>query len=292
VADILFKDAADLAVQLYRGRDTLASARLQFWVDRLGDLPIASIKSTDVEDGVDFLVSTSKRKYVRGAGTVEAGKPLSGSTINRYVAVLGSMYKVLSTHRRLPRGLVSPTKGVQRLPESEGRTLQVSVADVRRLVAVARLSRNRKLAALIAVGCCTGLRMGSLKSIRWGDVDLGAGHIDVSVTKNGRPTRSVMPAWAVAELARIKPAKADDAMLVFGPSNPMRSFRNTLKDAGLPQSWTLHHMRHIAASVLAESGAPLPVVMQALNHRTPLMAMRYAHINTAALHGAVSKAWG
>jgi integrase len=291
MSEVLFSDAADLAIQLYKGKDPGFPRRLGFWVERLGDRPLTSIKAGDIEDGIDVLVNKPRMVLRRNEGLVDSGRAITGSTVNRYCATIGTMYLVLATARRLPRGLVSPAKGVKKLPEGEARTLTVSVADVRRLVACARLSRNRKLAALIAVGCTTGLRMGSMQSITWGDVDIDAGHIDVHTTKNGRPTRSVLPPWAIAELARIRPSRPDDHAPVFGPSNPLKAFRTALDDAGLPAAWTLHHMRHIAASVLAESGAPLPVIMQALNHKTPGMALRYSHVNTHALQGAVARAW-
>ena len=116
-----------------------------------------------------------------------------------------TLYKVLRIHRRLPRSFVSPMVKGLRLPEDPGRTRQVTIEDVKKLVSAARLSNNRKLPAMIAVACTTGLRKGAIQAITWGDVDLKTRTIDVSRTKNGTPTRSVLPDWAAAELARIRP---------------------------------------------------------------------------------------
>jgi integrase len=62
--------------------------------------------------------------------------------------------------------------------------------------------------------------------------------------------------------------------------------------ADLPEDWTFHHCRHIAASILAQSGASVVTIMQALNHKTPLMAMRYSHLNVDSLRESIGRAWG
>ena len=67
---------------------------------------------------------------------------------------------------------------------------------------------------------------------------------------------------------------------------------NAVKLADLPADWTFHHSRHIAASILAQSGASTVTIMQALNHKTPLMAMRYSHLNTDSLRDSLGRAWG
>lgn len=288
---LTFQAAADAACALYRGRDAAFSQRIAFWSHRLGDRELSTITNADVEDGIDVLANKPRERFIKGKGMVQLGGTISGSTVNRYVAALGTMFKLLKVARRLPRGFITPTQRVGRLPEGEGRTLTVSVDDVKRLIAAARVSRNKKLAAIIAVACTSGLRLGALQAIKWGDIDLKARMIDVARTKNGRPTRSMLPPWAVAELQRIRPDNAPDTMLVFGTASFRKAWENALADAGLPADWTFHHCRHIAASILAQSGASLPVIMQALNHRTPMMAMRYSHVNTKALDAAVSSAW-
>jgi integrase len=288
---VTFAAAAQAACALYRGRDAAFSQRIAFWVERLGERELASLTNADVEDGIDALVQKPRERFIPGRGLLPMPGVISGSTVNRYVAALGTAFKLLRAHRRLPRGFVTPTQRVGRMPENEGRTLTVTVDDVKCLIAAARLSRNRKLAAITAVACTSGLRLGALQALKWGDVDLKARTIDVARTKNGRPTRSVLPAWAVAELERIRPNDPPEHALVFGAQNFRKAWFNALSDAGLPTEWTFHHCRHIAASILAQSGATLPVIMQALGHRSPLMAMRYSHVNTKALDAAVSSAW-
>jgi integrase len=95
----------------------------------------------------------------------------------------------------------------------------------------------------------------------------------------------------IAEIRAIKPTQAHAEGLVFGPTNPNKALKTALMRANLPTEWTFHHCRHIAASVLAQSGASVPIIMACLNHKSPQMALRYSHLNIATLRESLEKAW-
>lgn len=297
MSDQSFATLADAVIAAYTGRDPAFANRLGFWIAFFGDRPVMGLTTNDVEDGVDALVKRGQRKVLswgRGkpAEVRATGKPLANSTINRYLSTLGTAFKDMRRLRLLPRGFVNPMRGVGRMSEGEGRTVTVTVEDVKRLVAAARVSRNRQLAALVAMACTTGWRLGSLQQLKWADVDLRAGVADTLRTKNGTPHRTPLLPFVVEELKRMKPGRAQPGDLVFGVRNFKRAWVSALKLADLPQDWTFHHCRHIAASILAQSGASVVTIMQALNHKTPLMAMRYSHLNTDALRESLGRAWG
>ena len=158
-------------------------------------------------------------------------------------------------------------------------------------MAACRLSRNRKLAAIVAMACTTGWRLGSLQALRWADIDLTAGFADTQRTKNGTPHRAVLLPWVLDELKRIVPAPTQSDELVFGKKDFRKTWQTALAPANLPNDWTFHHCRHIAASVLAQSGASVPAIMGLLNHKSPSMALRYSHLNTQSLRDGLMRAW-
>lgn len=295
-SSLAFNDLARAAIAAYKGRDASFAVRLQFWIDLFGDKPVTGILTDDVDDGIGLLVQ--KRRVLvqtRASGVVriESDKPISGSTVNRYVASLGTCFKLLRRMRLLPRGFVSPMRGAERQAEGESRDIgNVTNGDIKRLIACCRVSRNRKLAALIAFSATTGWRQGSVQSLTWGDVDLKQGFADTGRTKNGTPHRCVLQPFVVEELRRIRPERADDADKVFGNHSVEKAWQTALQRAGLPENWTLHHLRHVAASILAQSGASVPTIMQALNHKTPAMALRYSHLDVVTLRQATASAWG
>lgn len=285
-------DAVAAAVLLYSGRDKYLVAKWRWWQDHFGpDRPFASITPDDVDAGITALMQGPALRHVRGQGILPTDRQRTNGTVNRYIAALGSLYKLLKQNRRIPRSFTAPPMRGLRLPEDGGRTLSVTVEDVRRLVEAARLTRNRKLSALIAVAATTGLRKSNLQALRWGDVDLRARTIDVQVTKNRAPVRSILPAWAAKELARIRPTDVDPNREVFGRKDFRKSWFTALDLAGLPETYTFHYCRHMAASILAQSGASLVEIMGVLNHKSPTMALRYSHLNTKTIAEAVSRAW-
>ncbi len=296
-----FTDLAQAVIATYQGRDNSFSKRLQYWIDYFGQRDISTIFSDDVEDGIDALVRRGKcqvktSRSVDSPSTiitniVPTGQPLSPSTVNRYVASLGSMYKELRRLRLLPRGHQNPTRGITRQPEGPGRTLSITTSDVHNLVAACRISRNRRLAAFVAFACTTGWRLGTMQKLKWRDIDMVKGTADTIRTKNGQPHRTILLPWVLEEIQRIQPRNTDPNGLVFGPSSVMKAWKNALKRADLPQEWTIHHCRHIAASILAQGGASIPTIMGCLNHKTAQMALRYSHLNTDSLRDSLHKAW-
>jgi integrase len=287
-------DAVGVTKVLYTGRSNYLFANLDWWTGQLGpEKPLTDITPEDIDVGIGVLMATPALHYRKNQGVVQGTKSRTAGTVNRYVGSLATMFKLLRFHRRIPRSFTSPIVKGLKLPEGQGRTLQVSITDVRRLVDAARLTRNLKLPAFIAIASTTGLRKGSLQGLTWGAVDLKARTIDVATTKNGTPTRSVFPTWAAAELARIRPDNPEPWLEVFGARDFRKAWEKTIELADIPGTagWTVHHLRHVAASILSQSGASLPVVMQALNHKTTSMALRYSHVNTKALDQAMSSAW-
>ena len=295
MSNLTFCDLANAVVAAYTGHDKSFASRVQFWVDHFGARDITTIKNDDIEDGIDALIKRGKFKVMpsrTGTHAIPSGKPLAPGSVNRYVGTLGTVFKRLRALRLLPRGFVTPMRGVGRLAEGEGRTLTVTTQDVMRLVAACRVSRNRYLAGLVAMATTTGWRLGSLQKLRWRDLDLKAGIADTLRTKNGTPHRTPLLPWVVEELKRLKPSLAQPDDPVFKCGNFTKSWQSALKLADLPTEWTFHHCRHIAASILAQSGASVVVIMQALNHKTPMMAMRYSHLNVSSLRESIGKAWG
>lgn len=69
-----------------------------------------------------------------------------------------------------------------------------------------------------------------------------------------------------------------------------KAWETASRCADLP-AYTFHHCRHIAASILAQSGASVVTIMQALNHKTPIVAMRCSHLNTDVLRESLGRAW-
>lgn len=185
----LFKQVVDAYIAS-KDLDQSTLSRLDFWVDELGDRELVTITAEDVDA---TLVKLAARGSLRGGKrpTAIAGKPIAGSTLNRYLTQAGSIFKHAKRMKLVPRAFVAPTRGIERTPERANPERYLSADEVERLVAVARVVDRRwgKMVALIVVAYHTGLRVGSLLTARGKQLDLVAGTLTVPHTKNGTRSR-------------------------------------------------------------------------------------------------------
>jgi len=133
----------------------------------------------------------------------------------------------------------------------------------------------------------TGLRIGELLALRWGNVDLDArilrvmetvydGHFDRPKTKRGRRTIPI-GAETADILAALRPRFVDPTRLVFAKSDgwPLERWnllRKHLKPAAKKSGLsgvTWHLLRHSHATMLDVVGTPIGTMQSLLGHSAP-----------------------
>jgi integrase len=205
-----------------RELDQATLSRLAFWADELGEKEVAAITADDIDAA---LLKLAERGRLKGGKreTERAGKPLAGSTINRYLTQAGSVFKHAKRLRLVPRAFVAPTRGIERAPKRPDPERYLRPEEVERAIAVARVvdRRWRKMPALITVAYHTGLRVDPILAVRGRDLDLDGATLTVARTKNGDPVTAGLSSAAVAELKRLPKVSAD--ALVFGTRAGSRS---------------------------------------------------------------------
>jgi integrase len=279
----------------YSGRDSSLPTRLDFWVERIGTLPILSIDADIVDREMGFLAQRGAMRSVRGKGIVNAGRPLAPATLNRYLVALGSVLSYARRRRLLPRTWVSPLRGVEKQPEDNARTIYLSAEQVERVVAVARTARWKKLPALILLAFITGLRAGALQQLRWKDVDLDARRLTVERTKNGRPMVAHMTERVAQELRSMPGIRHPEALVFSGYDEHRvhdwrKSWHTVCREAGVGHI-PFHALRHSCASHLASKGASAVQLADVLGHRTLRMVQRYSHLNVNARAEFIDRAF-
>ena len=231
---------------------------------------------------------------------------LSSTTVRHIHAVL---------HRALVHavklGLV-PRNVTDAVEAPRMRHAQIHPLSVAQARAFLEASRSERLHALYVLALSTGMRQGELLALRWQDVDLAHGILQVRAslryqvgrgfvfeepkTKHGR--RSVaLPPHAVkalhthrarqeAERQRLGQAWRDEGLVfaseVGGPieaTNMMRgSFHRVVGRAGVPKI-RFHDLRHTAATVLLGARVNPKVVSEMLGHSAISITLDiYAHV--------------
>ena len=87
----LFKDVVEAFIAS-RELDQATLTRLAYWADALGDRETAAITPEDIDAALVRLAERGRMKGGKHA-TATTGKPLAGSTINRYLTQAGSLFK-------------------------------------------------------------------------------------------------------------------------------------------------------------------------------------------------------
>ena len=171
---------------------------------------------------------------------------------------------------------------------------------------------------MVLIGLRTGLRIGELRGLQWGDVDWDRALINVRRTDPGRPdmdpnspkgnrprlvpltpdARAALAPW-FAQAARKKsqhwvfpgsPSWRGRARYTTrSESNCATAMGRIAKAAGLDDEVTWHTLRHTYASWLVMRGVALSAIAELLGHASVRQTERYAHLAQGfAQHAAVA----
>jgi integrase len=236
----------------------------------------------------------------------EKKNAIAGGTvsINRQLATLKHMYS-----KAIEWGDVreNPAKTVKLMRERPGRTRYLDVDEIQKLLAACT---NRRLKHVVLFALNTGMRKSEIFNLRWDQVRLKEGRIELPDQKNNE--RGYLPMNQTTKellssmvrrmdspyvFAALPPKNAKDrkerkrperhqAGDGFAPVDLKKSFAAAVEKAGL-KDFTFHDTRHTFASHLVMNGVDIATVKQLLRHKTLAMTARYSHLSQAHLKSAV-----
>jgi integrase len=167
-----------------------------------------------------------------------------------------------------------------------------------------------RLEALYVVAITAGLRRGELLGLKWEDLDLDAGMLQVRRTlsetregrifeapKSGKGRGVRLTRRATAALRAHRKAQLEEKLgrgslwqengLVFASEtgtpiqgrNMMRHYKIRLERAGLPSTFRFHDLRHTCATLLLKQGVHVKFVQELLGHSDVALTLNvYSHI--------------
>jgi integrase len=216
--------------------------------------------------------------------------------------------RVRVLHGAIRHGLVTsnPATGIRIARTTERYRAAVWSAEEALAFLRHRQAAGDPLYALWRLAVTTGMRKGELLGLRWEDIDLVAGTLQVRRQRTyvsggvveGPPKTASSEAPVTLDKATVAALEA----LEVRPhgycfSNPVtgrpwasnsgfdRLWHGACKAAGVPVI-RFHGLRHTAATLLAELGVPLRVVQERLRHWSPQMTERYTHAQAGAAKAA------
>jgi integrase len=257
---------------------------------RLGKVPLNRLTSKHLDD-------------LYGAMKTAGQSP---KTIRNHHAILSS-----ALHQAARWGWVRDNVAeMAKPPRVTQRRVTAPSVDVVRSVIVAAEEHDPRLAPLLMLAALTGMRRGELCALRWSDVDLNVGQLDVSrsvvvvpggvaekSTKTHRGRSVALDEVGVALLTRYRAqvddwaSQADgivpDDAFVFSPeldgSQPFRPdhvtsfFIRVRSSLGL-EGVRLHDLRHFTATQLIGAGVDVRTVAGRLGHDASVTLRIYSHV--------------
>lgn len=213
-----------------------------------------------------------------------SGKPLTGSTLNRYKSNLSSVFIEFNKHpifKRLRFANPVNSEFVSSFSENPAKNRFLSPEEQKRLLAAAEGSHWDRLYLLVLFALTTGARRGELLGLTWRDIDFNKRVAVLHTTKNGKPRLLPIVLPLLQELMRFRsntdhkvfPSSVDPQL----PFDFKKAWQNALKAAKL-EDIRFHDLRHTAASNLVGNGRTLFEAGTLLGHSQSSTTMRYAHL--------------
>jgi integrase len=204
---------------------------------------------------------------------------VSGSTSNRYRALLSSVYSYGMMAGKVQS---NPVAKVSNSKEPPHRVRFLS-ADEEAAIRVAILKLDKDLEPVLDLALSTGIRRGEQYALRWEHVDLG----NSVLTVTGKTGRRFVPINETARTALLRLHRTSNGSEYVCQGRYSRWFERAIKATSVP-NFKWHDLRHTFASRLVMQGASVYEVQVLLGHKTAAMTERYAHLSPEHLRSTVN----
>lgn len=257
----------------------------------LGQYPLRAVTHADIQKFIDSL-------------TDDGAAP---ATVKQYMGIIRRAYNI--AQETLIEGLPifsgkNPATGLRLPAVHNSRERYLTADEVSRLIAAAANLKSPDLHDAIILSLNTGLRLGELMRLRWMDVDVLAGFINVPTEDMRKPGGKIPindAAMTVVRSRRAVLSAFSPESRVFPPvaggvlrNNLSVAFRAIVDELKLNNGITdkrhrlvFHSLRHTFASWLALAGTDIYRIKTLMRHRSISMTMRYAHLIPDATKDAV-----
>ncbi len=224
---------------------------------------------------------------------------LARSSQARALSAVKSLFSFACRQGRLP---ANPAAGVKTPRQEKTLPRHLRPGEIERLVEspAGDTALQRRDRAILELLYATGLRVGELVSLDWGDVDLTARVLRVlgkggkeRMVPFGAPAAKALTAWRDDwdDYIRRQGTSGDPEEPIFlsnrGRRLSDRSVRRLVDRysaaAGVPPGVHPHTLRHTFATHLLEEGADLRTIQELLGHSSLATTQRYTHVDIERL---------
>lgn len=251
---------------------------LEWWKQEYGQITLNRLTPSLFSEARALL--TKKPNGRRRASNAPI-KPISGATVNRYLAAISAVCKWAWKELQLLQR--NPVLSVSKRKEPQGVIRFLSDDERRALLKACREHGNANIRTLVILALATGARYSDMRNLQWDDVDMVNWRLRFKDPKNGEPR--YVPVVGMAQQALENQHEADPTgtgWVFKGYTDDAPEWLNgkvwrEVRDAAGLHNFRFHDLRHTTASYLTQNGAGLAQVADALGQKTLAMAKRYSH---------------
>lgn len=242
--------------------------------------------------------------HVRGLNREKLDSGLAPRTVQYIHRTLRKALKQAVSDGLIPRNAAGSVKPPQ------PRTEEIRPLNREQVQVLLEAVSGDRIEAIYVVAITAGLRAGELLGLKWEDVDLEAGMLQVRRTlsearsgrifeapKSGKGRRIRLTRKATEALRGHRKRQLEEKLhrgtlwqdngLVFpsqvgtpiGGRNLIRHFKIRLGRAGLPSTFRFHDLRHTCATLLLRQGVHVKFVQELLGHGDVSLTLNtYSHV--------------
>jgi len=254
----------------YKSADNAISMLNKRIVKHFGDRPLKSITKKEV--GVFHRALTEE---------------VSGTTANRYLALISSLFKMGVEHELID---VNPCLGVKKAPENKSRDRYLYPDEFERFIKVLKDNIDKVSYQLVFILIALGPRSGEVKDLQWSDVNLSDATIHFRDTKNGESRYVAVNSVALEVLTEMHKKRRKSCPWVFpskkGKTGHLVDIRHPFKvicKAAKIKNIKPHDLRRSHATQLLNSGVDVMIVKEILGHKSLKSTQVYARVTTSTM---------
>jgi integrase len=204
------------------------------------------------------------------------------ASVNRELSMLRRMLNIAQREGWILRSPFAAGDSLISLADENKRERILTRDEEIKLLAACDTPQRLHLKAILICALDTGMRQGEIFSLRWRDIDLENGFLNIQAfhTKTMKERQVAITTRLKLELEVLRADAPDDpTALVFGIlDNVKRSFTGARSKAGL-KDLGFHDLRHTAATRLVGAHIPLSEVGHILGHTQTNTTYRYVNAN-------------
>ena len=259
----------------------------------IGKIPLSKLTTLEVQALYRKLLTSGRVERIESK---QQPKGLSAKTVRNINQVISSAMELAKSQKLISS---NPTDGCA-LPKVEHQEMKTLTAD--QLAAFFREAKNSGVFEMYYLELATGLRRGELLGLKWDDINLDTGTIQVKrqvaringevveaplKTKNSYRTLSI--GADTVEILREQRSKVAGEYVFpspnggpISPDSVLHMLHRVLDRAGLPPL-RFHDLRHTFSTLALQNGVDIKTVSGMLGHYSAGFTLdTYAHVTTAA----------